>query len=50
MRNTETRTFHTDSDALAVLLSDAKKKSVKTALSPFPFVLRRWLFISPKRV
>ena len=29
MRNTETRTFHTDSDALAVLLTDAKKEERK---------------------
>ena len=29
MRNTETRSFHTDSDALAVLLTDAKKEERK---------------------
>lgn len=29
MRNTETRIFHTDSDALAVLLTDAKKEERK---------------------
>lgn len=50
MRNTETRSFNTDSDTLAVLLTDAKKRSVKTARSLFQSVLRRWLSISPKRV
>lgn len=50
MRNTEIRSFSTDSDALAVLLTDAKKRSVKTARSLFPFALRRWLSISPKKV
>lgn len=50
MRNTETRSFNTDSDALAVLLTDAKKKSAKTARSLFPSALRHWLSISPKRV
>lgn len=49
MRSTETRSFNTDSDALAVLLTDAKKKNVKTARSLFPSALRRWLSISPKR-
>lgn len=29
MSNTETRNFHTDSDALAVLLTDAKKEERK---------------------
>lgn len=29
MRNTETRSFHTDSDALAALLTDAKKEERK---------------------
>lgn len=29
MRNTETRNFHTDSDALSVLLTDAKKEERK---------------------
>lgn len=29
MRNTETRNFHTDIDALAVLLTDAKKEERK---------------------
>ncbi|MHC0023877.1 DUF2732 domain-containing protein [Enterobacter vonholyi] len=29
MRNTETRSFHTDSDVLAVLLTDAKKEERK---------------------
>ncbi|EBR8787530.1 DUF2732 domain-containing protein [Salmonella enterica subsp. enterica serovar Adjame] len=29
MRNTETRSFNTDSDALAVLLTDAKKEERK---------------------
>ncbi|MEW4955375.1 DUF2732 domain-containing protein [Enterobacter cloacae] len=29
MRNTEIRSFHTDSDALAVLLTDAKKEERK---------------------
>ena len=29
MRNTEIRSFHTDTDALAVLLTDAKKEERK---------------------
>lgn len=45
MRNTEPRSFNTDSDALAVLLTDAKKKNAKTVHSPFQSVLRRWLSI-----
>ncbi len=49
MRNTVTRCFNTDSDALAVLLTDAKKKNVKTARSLFQSVLRHWRYISPKR-
>lgn len=50
MRNTEIRSFNTDSDTLAVLLTDAKKKSVKTARSLFPSASKRWLSILPERV
>ncbi|VDZ76660.1 Uncharacterised protein [Salmonella bongori] len=51
MRNTEIRSFNTDSDALARIADRLqKKKSVKTARSLFPSALRRWLSISPKRV
>ncbi len=48
MRNTEIRSFNTDSNALAVLLTNTKKR--KDRALAVPSALRRWLSILPERV
>lgn len=46
MRNAESRSLKADAEALAVLLTDAKKRNAKTAPSQFQSVLKHWPCIS----